>query len=288
MFKDCDYFRTSGNDFYIAKGYTHPEGGVFSTHTFEPSFEGDRINKNGLTYQKVIEDRIKTIPSREIVEVFKPEGAEIKKQLEGEWQQIYMCFLEMGIEEENIGIFGSSLIGFPLKKDIDFIVYGMKNRNVLKENMTELKRKLGFTDITDDHIRYQTAKNSKFHNPSFTNFSETLKNKWSSIQIRPGILTTVRFGFRNNDLPSELEFFPQETEEGVIQNGVVVNDGYVDFTPRVFQIENFDKQAFWVKTLFWMYQSCVREGDKVCVRGTKTSPGVIGLIDQKAGVTILK
>jgi predicted nucleotidyltransferase len=274
MLKDCDSIQTKNGDFYIVKGYYQPEHCVYATKTFKADPWGDRENDNGLKYKKVSGDVVVKVPRAEIKEIILPEESKTKDQLWGVWQTIYETCRQIGIAETDIGIFGSGLLGFPLVKDVDFIVYGPQARTLLRQNIGLLKDKV-LGGISDQHIAYQVNKYAEYHNPNHSNFQAIYKNKWSSLQITPTVLSTIRFGYRlRSQIPPELIFDPDQKGDTRETVGIVTGNNYCDYTPRVFEIITEKNKSIWVKTLFWSYQSCVNTGDKIKVKGVKNETGV--------------
>jgi hypothetical protein len=133
-------------------------------------------------------------------------------------------------------------------------------------------------------VVYQAQKYSQFHDPKYSNFEKLLQNKWSGLQVTPERLTTIRFGFQHSrEVPSQLKYHPPSTATVSEISGIVIDDRYVDYTPRVFKIMTEQNQQMWVKTLFWSYQSCVTNGDLVKVRGI-INKNVVYLTDYDHGI----
>lgn len=283
---DCDYVIDSSNNFFIVKGYHHPGDDLFACEVFVCDPSGERLNSNGLRYKKVIGNEILCISKETVVRHFKPREAKIRNNLSGVWKSIYNYLLEIGITFQDIGIFGSTLIGFPLIKDVDFVVYGIDNLKLLKNNMHKLKADLGFTDITKKHIRYQANdKYCKFHNPNTNSMKKTLMNKWSSIQIKDGLLTTIRFAFKQDEITDAFKFDHNDGNKEVCLEGSVIEDFYTNFCPRIFKVRNKDG-THTIKTYYWLYQACVKNGDRVLVRGRRMDDDSININNYNHGIII--
>jgi predicted nucleotidyltransferase len=267
MFRDCDYVKTKNNDFYIVKGYFQSKEYLYTTRVFEVGSTGNRLNANGLRYNKVCADVIVKLKKNEVMQVFRPEEAIIKHQLTDIWRDIYLTLLQMQIRDEWIGIIGSGLIGFPIIKDVDFILYGTTARNIFREKI-DWFRKLGISSINTKHLSYHCQKYARNHNPKYSSWKSLINNKWSGLQVTENILTTVRFGYsKYTDVPRELIYRPINTGKIVEVTGEVIDANMTDYTPRVFRIRTPKNRQLWIKTLFWAFQSCVKTGQTVKVRG---------------------
>ena len=103
-----------------------------------------------------------------------------------------------------------------------------------------------------------------------------LANKWSSIQISPGILSTIRFVYKKGEIPEN--YFDKKIDGKVKIWGKVTDDFGTNFCPRSFKMKNRDKE-YTVATYFWIYQSCVKNGDFVEVYGNLREGDVVTLDD---------
>ena len=266
MLTDCDYVLDKKNRFYIVRGYWNDKD-ILANLVFIPLIEGDRYNKeNGLFYKKVIDENILPIKlnKKDIKKIYKPREKfkYFHKELPEPWKTLAKKLAEI-VGIDNVGIFGSYLIGFDTKKDVDFIVYGLDNFAKIKENVLEILKVVNGKTITTKHIKYQMKKHAKYFS-NFTNFDKLLRKKWSSIQIAPGILSTIRFAYLENEIPPNP--FVTEIAKQIEIKGKVISDLGSNFSPRTFEIESGDKK-YTVATYLWIYQSCVRNGDKVSVKG---------------------
>jgi len=227
---DLDYILTKDGIFYIARGYYHTENGIFARPVFWPDENGDRLHPQYGRYKKDItefDDKIFSVHPEyrhnfvphncplvvrnDIVEVFHPRD-KIKTFLEKEkgtrWHEI-VSYLETVIKVpiDDIGIFGSYLVGLNKNtegrhiKDVDFVIYGMDNLLAVKKGMEKLLAHFNFNHISAEHIKYHAEKFGKQFMPGTSSFEKTLANKWSSIQIAPGMLNTLRFVYKENEIP---------------------------------------------------------------------------------------
>lgn len=190
----------------MIRGYIHPYEAVWAKLIYKKDPRGLRFDNHNNAYTKDIGEELLLIPKSDIADYFRPLEAPILKNLSGIWKNIYDClWREVRVPQEDIGVFGSALLGFPIMRDVDFIIYGRANCVLVKNNMDRIKKYLGYGGISDDHIKYQSAKFNLWHDPQNTNFSKTLKNKWPTMQIRPGISNTIMFGYKEEEIGDWLE-----------------------------------------------------------------------------------
>ncbi|MBR9678602.1 MAG: hypothetical protein GOU97_04905, partial [Nanoarchaeota archaeon] len=110
-----------------------------------------------------------------------------------------------------------------------------------------------------------------------------LRNKWSSLQIKKGVLSTIRFAYKEKEFPENPWDAP--TEGLTTMSGVVVDDFGASFCPRVFTVKN-DKEVVKVASYFWAYHQCVKNGDMVFVTGNKRG-GYVTVDTPHHGIKVL-
>jgi len=282
MYSNCDYFFDSSGNIYLVRGYLHPPGSVYAKMIYQKDEAGTRLDNFGNHYIKQQLDDGLLISKDSIVSYFKPRQATILKSLSGIWKNIYNSLLNSGVAKEDIGVFGSALVNFPVIRDVDFIVYGVDNCQLIRRQINKIKSDLGFTDISPDHIKYQAQKFGASHNLAATNFEKTLSNKWSTMQIVPGISNTIVFGYREEEVTSELDASDRPGRE-IIITGIVLDDLYSNFVPRIFKISSAG-QIYTIKTLFWAYHGCVLTGQRVKITGKLVDDKVILINDFNHGI----
>jgi len=293
--KDLDYFRTKDNILFLVKGYYHLPGKVFAYPVFWPDKKGDysqptlrkRFSKetsdvdNSKIFNlfphyrhKLIPHNIPLVPEDEIIEVYHPQDKVkdfLKKEKNTIWFKIFNAISKIGkVTKEDIGIFGSYLVGFSETteskkvKDIDFCVYGINNCLRLKNRFNYLLKLLGYKHISKDHIAYHARKFGPKFDPKINSFKKTLSRKWSSIQIREDLLSTIRFVYKDDEIPPN----PIQTDiqKSFQITGEVVDDFGTNFMPRTFLIKKGNRE-YRVVTYFWGFQEAVKNGDLVMVTG---------------------
>ncbi|MBM3233725.1 hypothetical protein FJZ19_01385 [Candidatus Pacearchaeota archaeon] len=264
--RECDYVVDKNYRIYIVRGYKN-KNKILANLVFEPSSKGRYNILFKKNYQKVIDNNIMPcfLKRKNIKFIFKPnkEFSKIYNKIkESKWEEIADFIMRLGVKKDDIGIFGSALLGFDIEKDVDFVVYGIKNYNKIKNNIKKLKNKLVIGNINKNHISYQIKKHgSKFSKKN--SFSLMLRNKWASMQINKKILSTIRFVYDKNEVPEDIQI---KKGKKIIISGKTFGCWRTNFSPRIFKIIT-SKREYRVLTYFWIYQSCVRDGQKVRIKG---------------------
>ena len=284
-FYDCDYIETKEGNFYIVRGSIHPTQKIRAKLIYQLDNNGEKQHSNGKKYSKIQKDYWEFIDYKKIKNHFNPLTDSKKNNLLGIWFDLYQQ-LKLFVPEKYIGIFGSTLIGFPISRDIDFIIYGINNCQIIKNNINSIKKSLGLTDLSEEHIKYQAEKFSPEHNPNNNSLTKTLKNKWCSMQIAPGIANTLMFGYKPEELNDDLIADDINGLEISIQ-GIVIEDIYCNFCPRVFLIKTKERKIWKIKTYFWAYHSAVKKGDEVLITGKNIQNNNIILDNYNHGIKII-
>lgn len=193
--------------------------------------------------------------------VFKPNLFYLahKEDLCGIWRKFADSLNRIGVADADIGVFGSYLIGFDILKDVDFVVYGNKSLKLCYKNIDKLKKLMHATSISEKHIDYQFNKHKGNYNPKY-DLKKIISRNWSGIQIKDGVLSTIRFvDLKNQEIP---KINPQK----IVLTGEITNSLKSACVPRQ-AIIRINKQNFKIYTPYWKLQSFAREGDKVEVYG---------------------
>lgn len=313
---DLDYFMTKDRIIFLVKGGYHPPDKVFAYPVFWPDPKGERYNPEFGRYTKQVSDinnqRIfemqpqyrhagvpqatPLVPKADITRVFEPSlrlTDFLSGGREGMWHNLYdFINHHIGIQAQDIGIFGSYLVGLHGNqqgehlKDIDFVIYGIRNMQRVKAAIISLRRKLNANPISPGHIKYHVYKFGRHFRPDLNSFDLTLANKWSSVQLAPGLLSTLRFSYKRDELPSNPITGPPL---GSIQlSGKVIEDEGTNFMPRTFKLVTPWGETWQVVTYFWAFQSAVRTRDEVQVTGDLHPGNVICVDATDHGIKILE
>lgn len=255
MIELLDYVLDYDDNFWIVNNIT--EGLAKGYIVYRVSDEG---KLNHITGKRYIKDNynkgILEVP-KEYKRLFNPREfyKNNKSNLEGVWLDYVTVLNEIGIEDKDIGIFGSYLIGFDITKDVDFAIYGKDNLYKYYENIDYIKDKLNVSSISEEHAEYQYNK----HKVKFSekcDLKEIVSRNWSGIELDNGVLSTPRFiDLENMSIPKKCGV-DKEVEVKVIE-GISTA-----MLPRM-AIVKFNDEEYKVLSTLWKFQSFAHVGD-VC------------------------
>ena len=134
--------------------------------------------------------------------VFKPRECFNKrlKEIPMIWQKYVEGLQKVGIDD--IGIFGSFLIGFDVTKDVDFVIYGLDNFKKYYKNIEYIKEYINATSITKEHIEKQYNKHKKIYSEKCS-LKKIIERNWSGVELDNGVLSTPRFIVDNYITPEK-------------------------------------------------------------------------------------
>lgn len=274
-----DYILDYDDNFWIVSCIDNKIKGYI---VYKVDDKGNRYNNiTKKYYKKMTCENIKELP--EYKKIFKPNKhyLEIKESITGVWKKYIDVLNEIGIEDKDIGIFGSTLIGFDLIKDIDFVIYGTKNLKLYHKFNDYIKEKVGATYITKKHIDYQYDKHKDKYS-SKTDLKEIISRNWSGIQIKDGVLSTPRFIDRANQ---KLLCDSGNRKKVVCR----VTSGLTSaMLPRWGEVI-YNNETYKVKTWLWKYQSFLKDGDVIeCLADVNDNLKTITLHDKECYIKYLK
>lgn len=258
MLKPLDYILDFDNNFWIIC-YIQ-DNMVYGKKIFKACDSGNRYNESQkILYEKLTSEAIIPIPGS-FKKHYDPNTFYIqnKKNLNGIWEIFVSELNKIGICDESIGIFGSYLLGFPISKDIDFIIYGMDNLKKYHDNIKLIRECTGTRPITLQHIEYQYYKYRNLYN-SKTDIRSIISRNWSGLQIGLGALSTPRFIINNDPIPSCVG------NDQVISCEVISGLISACYPRQAKVLLNGD--IYTILTPFWMYQSFAKDGDHLLVCG---------------------
>lgn len=232
-------------------------------------------------YQKYTCQKVEKIPPYK--KVFKPNKfyLENKSNLKGVWKKYVEALNLIGIEDKDIGIFGSYLVGFDITKDVDFIIYGKDNLKKYYDHNNLIKEYTNSTYINEKHIIYQYQKHRPNYHPK-TDLEEIIRRNWSGIQINEDVLSTPRFIDKNNQhIPPD-----NNTREKITFE--VIEGLQTAMLPRKAKVL-YNNEEYTVLSCLWKYQSFLRKGDVVeTIASINKELKTITLVDYNCYVKFLK
>ena len=253
MLELLDYVLDYNDNFWIV-GYIDNEFKGYIVYQVDD--RSDRYNNiTRKYYKKCACHKFEKIPAYK--KVFKPNKfyLENKGNLTGVWKKYVEALNKIGIEDKDIGIFGSYLVGFDVIKDIDFAIYGENNLIKYYENNEFIKDYTNSTYINDKHKIHQYNKHKDDYH-IYTDLLEIVSRNWSGIQINEKVLSTPRFINRNyQHIPPDNDIRKKITFE--------VLDGFkTAMLPRQAKVL-YNNEEYTVLSCLWKYQSFLRKGDVV-------------------------
>lgn len=254
-----DYIQDKNDNFWIIKKVDKNK--YYGQMVFKVCKKGRYNNITKKYYKKVIKNtEYKLILISSVKKIYYPNECYLnnKNKLTDKWNILAILLKEIGIEDKNIGIYGSYLIGFNLEHDIDYVVYGIESYKKVKKNIDYIRNKLDAVSITKDHINYQYNKYRHLYNKK-NDLEQILSHNWAGLQIKKGILSTIRFIKRDKHY---MHIMGKEiTIKGIVSDG----DG-TNFLPRIGVI-NTQIGKINVITYFWMFNAFLSKGEKVLIKG---------------------
>ena len=253
MVELLDYVLDLNDNFWIV-GYIDNEFKGYIVYKVDD--KGDRYNNiTKKYYKKCACYRFDKIPAYK--RIFKPNKfyLEKKDELKGVWKKYVEALNKIGIQDSDIGIFGSYLVGFDITKDVDFVIYGEDNLYKYYENNDFIKEYTNSTYINEDHIKRQYNKHKNDYNDK-TDLLEIIKRNWSGIQVDEKVLSTPRFINRNKQhIP------PDNNKREKIVFEVI--DGFkTAMLPRKAKVL-YNGEEYTVLSCLWKYQSFLKKCDVV-------------------------
>lgn len=239
-----------------------------------------KVDENGNRFNNITKKRYIKLQNNGEVELpkeykmlFKPQEfySENKKNLKGIWKKYVEVLNEIGIEDKDIGIFGSYLIGFDIIKDVDFIIYGLDNLEKYRNNNNFIKEKTNTKFISEKHIDHQYKK-YKDKYPKECDLKAIIKRNWSGIQVKEGVLSTPRFIDKN--FTNILE----KKGKDKLVKVKVINGKKSDLLPRVADVL-YNGETYKIITQMWKFQSFAKKDDIFWVYGNVNEDDKIIILD---------
>jgi len=253
MLELLDYVLDYTDNFWIV-GYIDNEFKGYIV--YEVDDKSDRYNHiTKKYYKKCACQKFDKIPAYK--KVFKPNTFYLdnKDKLKGVWKKYVQALNIIGIKDENIGIFGSYLVGFDITKDVDFVIYGEDNLNKYYEKNDFIKEYTNSTYINEKHIMHQYNKHKSNYHEN-TDLLEIVSRNWSGIQISENVLSTPRFIDKNK------QHIPPDNNIREIITFEVIDGFKTAMLPRQAKVK-YNDEEYTVVSFLWKYQSFLKKGDVV-------------------------
>lgn len=267
MYRDCDHLRDENHIYTIRGNWGDDENIILVKPVYERNSKDvgftKIVDKRGIDGEnlKWINPHLYEHISCKGIDSTKYRGIEV-------WDKMIMSLINLGIKQEDIGLFGSKRLGFDNCKDEDFIVYGYDNMILLKKHIDEFKRMAGLYNHTMTHARYQANTHGKYFAEEKNDLLMCLLRKWSTCAFTDKLTSTIRFVNESDNTGKILKkyFYDTDLSNTVSIRGYVSSAEGTSFMPRHFVL-NTEFGKIDVITPLWIFHQCVRDNDLVEVTG---------------------
>lgn len=252
MIELLDYVLDYDDNFWIVNAINDLAWGYI---VYSVDKEGERFNNiTKKYYKKNLDHGLKIIPNYKML--FKPREFYLthKKDLSGVWLNYVKVLNDIGINDSNIGIFGSYLIGFDITKDVDFVIYGEDNLQKYYQNNDYIKDCINASYITKEHMLHQYNKHKDNYSPK-TDLLEIISRNWSGVQIKEGVLSTPRF-------ITDITKIPNYNDDLKVVNVEVIDGLTSACFPRYAKVL-YNGEYYTMITPVWKYQSFAHRNDRI-------------------------
>jgi hypothetical protein len=280
---DLDHAITNDGRIYRVVGNLDSRTHFLGYNVYSPDANGDRRYREIRYKKNLIEDDhlpadvldiYKLVPIRDIEEHHDPVQSAIAKAgtfSSTIWFDLYTELARI-IGRESVGIFGSSMFGLHLtpegniRKDIDFVIQGLTNIEILRQQLPRIRESLGFTRVTTERQLRQYDRYRRVFRNENNSIQSIIARRWTGLQSSEGVVTTIRLRDPTFTIPLELVTRAAESHDVIISGHVAEADSSNLF-PRKFSLVTADGHLD-IYILWWKFSTPVRDGDTVTLCGS--------------------
>lgn len=281
---DLDHVVMKDNRIYRVLGNLASRSHFLGYNVYSPHPSGDRLYR-GKRYKKNfteedhlpadVLDTYELLPKDHIAEHRDPIQSAISDNTTFQGTIWFALYAELvrTFDEKSVGVFGSSMFGLhktpegAVRKDIDFVVQGINNVPVLREQLPKIREKLGFTTVTPERQLQQYARYQRIFRNEHNSIDAIIARRWTGLQLSPSIVSTIRLRDRTVVTPLELVASSTSHDDNAELSGMVINADTSNLFPRRFTLVTND-DAVDVYIFWWKFSTPVRDGDKVTLCGS--------------------
>ncbi len=295
---DLDHVVMNDGRIYRVVGNLVSQTHFLGYNVYSPSSDGDRLYRGERYKKNFIEDddlpadvldtyelaAIKDVAEHhEPVQSARLNSITFKSTV---WFDLYAELIRI-FGDESVGIFGSSMFGLHLtpegnvRKDVDFVIQGMENVEVLRQQLPKIREKLGFTSVTAERQLQQYARYQRIFRNKNNSIRSIIARRLTGLQLSERVVTTVRLRDPTLTIPVELVTTPTKNFHDVVVSGRVADADSSNLFPRKFILIT-DHGYMDIYILWWKFSTPVRDADAVTLRGslvTAKSHTVVRLTD---------
>lgn len=290
---DLDHVVTGDGLIYRVVGNLDSRSHFLGYNVYSPNSHGDRYYR-GVQYKKnFIEDErlpadvldvYRLIKISEIVEHHDPidsvysNAASFRSTI---WFDLYRELRRI-FGPESVGIFGSSMFGLHLtpdgkvRKDIDFVIDGIENTGLLRQELPGIRKRLGFSEVSMERQLRQYERYRRIFRNENNSIRSIVARRWTSLQLSEEVVTTIRLRDPASIMPVDIVRSGSERPDTVISGRVSDSDGSNLF-PRIFELIT-ETGRLKVCILWWKFSTPVRDGDQVTLCGTMILTGNVRIL----------
>lgn len=280
---DLDHVVMNDGRIYRVVGNLDSQTHFLGYNVYSPSADGDRLYRRK-PYKKNFEDddlpvdvldTYKLVATKDITEHHDPVQSARSNSIKFKptvWFDLYSELIRI-FGDEKVGIFGSSMFGLHLtakgevRKDIDFVIQGMANVEVLRQQLPKIREKLGFTYVTAERQRQQYARYQKIFRSKNNSIGPIIARRWTGLQLSERVVTTIRLRDPMLTIPIELVTPSTEESHDVVVSGRVADADSSNLFPIKFSLVTEHGRTD-IYILWWKFSTPVRDGDAVTVCGS--------------------
>lgn len=285
---DLDHVVTGDGRIYRVVGNLDSRTHFLGYNVYSPDSKGDRVY-HGVRYRKnFIEDEQLPADALDVYTLLPIEGVvehhdpivslgEMAATFQATiWHDLY-TELAAVIGKESVGIFGSSMFGLHLtsegkvRKDVDFVIEGLANLDVLRTELPGIRDRLGFTAVSPERQRLQYERYRRVFRNGHNSIGPIIARRWTGLQLSADVVTTIRFRDASHPTPMDLVSAVTDGEDAIV-SGRVFNAAGSNLFPRRFELLTASG-IVGICILWWKFSTPVRDGDSVSLRGDILTEG---------------
>jgi predicted nucleotidyltransferase len=287
---DLDHVVLTDGRIYRVLGNLDSATHFYGYNIYSPAPDGDRLYKGRRYTKQYTEDNTlpadvratyEMIPRTRIAEHHDPISSAASMSATFTptiWSSLYTELARI-FGHDRVGVFGSAMFGLHLtpdgrvRKDIDFVIDGIANLGLLRQELPRIRDTLGFTTITPErqlqqYQRYQRV----FRNPN-NSIQAIIARRWSGLQLSDRVVTTIRLREPTCTLDPRTISQPTATLPNSAVTGRVRNAAGSNLFPRTFTIHDKHGQNTHVSSFWWKFTTPVEDDDPVTVCGSVLAAG---------------
>ncbi|ADP79676.1 hypothetical protein [Pseudofrankia inefficax] len=280
---DLDHVVAGDGRIYRVVGNLDSETHFLGYNVYSPDTTGDRVYRGARYRKNFVEDErlpadvldvYMLLPIASVVEHLDPIASAVEKAETFQqtiWYELY-TELVAALGKGSVGIFGSSMLGLHLtpagavRKDVDFVIEGLANLDVLRKELPGIRGRLGFTVVSPERQRLQYERYRRVFRNENNSIEAVIARRWTGLQLSPDVVTTIRFRDPSHVTPVALVAARPDMEEAIV-SGRVLNAAGSNLFPRKFDLTT-DYGMVEIYIFWWKFSTPVRDGDSVTLRGS--------------------